>query len=84
MITPQQDKIIKKFVVFSEKHHKLSLLFYELSRSLRIKAKELNTNKKFKEYLKSLDFDYDKIAKMSNTLSDISLKDLKGGVKNGI
>lgn len=65
MITEQQ-KIIKKFKVLSLNYHNLSLLFNELAGSLKIKARELNTLKEFKEYLKKdLNLDFDKIKAIS-------------------
>ena len=80
MIT-EQEKIIRKFAALSLKYHNLSLLFNQLAGSLRIKAKELNTLKEFKIYLKSLNLDVEKIKKLSVGLSDISYIDLKGGLK---
>ncbi len=80
MIT-EQEKIIRKFEALSLKYHNLSLLFNQLVGSLRIKAKELNTLKEFKIYLKSLNLDVEKIKKLSVGLSDVSYIDLKGGLK---
>ena len=82
MIT-KNERIIKKFEDLSLKYHKLSLLFNELSGSLKIKSKEIgiHNNKKFKEYLKTLNLDYDKIYKLSNTLENIKYEDLKGDKK---
>ncbi len=72
-------KIANKFLIFSEKYHKMSLLFYELSQSLKIKSKELNL-KEFKEYIKKdLNLDFEKIEKITKAISDIKLSDLKGG-----
>lgn len=52
----EKQKIIKKFELLSNKHHKLSLLYYELSRSLNIEFKKFNnignSKKQIKEYLK--------------------------------
>ena len=78
MIT-KNERIIKKFKLLSDKYHNLSLLFNELSQSLTIKNKEIgiHNNKKFKEYLKTLNLDYDKIYNLSNTLSNIKYEDLK-------
>lgn len=73
----EQEKIIKKFVWLSEKYHKLSLLFYELSQSLKIESKR-KTLKEFKEHIKSLDLDINKIKSLSKGLQDLSLNDLKG------
>lgn len=63
----------------SEKYHKMSLLFYELSQSLNIEFKPIeNSRTKIKEYLKNkLNLDYDKIINLSNDLSNLSLSDLK-------
>ena len=76
----EQEKIIKKFVWLSEKYHKLSLLFYELSQSLKIESKR-KTLIGFKEHIKSLDLDINKIKSLSKGLQDLSLNDLKGGKK---
>ena len=76
MIT-EQEKIINKFIYLSEKYHKLSLLFYELSQSLRIESKKKESLKDFKKYIKSLNLDYNKIKQLSKGLIDLSLKDLK-------
>lgn len=79
----QQDKLIKRFEDLSLKFHKLSLLFNELGKSinLELKKKRINPNskKEIKDYLKTLDLDFDKIASL--TIPDISLKELKGGKK---
>lgn len=79
MIT-EQEKIIKRFEAMSDKYHKMSLLFYELSQSLRLEARKNNLEhspKKFKEYLKTLNLDYDKIKKLTSIMSDISLKEIR-------
>jgi len=73
MIT-EQEKIIKKFNDLSKKYHNLSLLFYELSQSLKIQSKNKNL-KEFKEYIKSLNLDINKIKVLS--VSDINLNNLK-------
>ncbi len=80
MIT-EQEKIIKKFESLSLNYHKMSLLFNELAGSLKIKNKELGIHnpKKFREYLKSLNLDVEKIKNIS--LTDLKIKDLKGGLK---
>jgi len=80
MIT-QQEKIIKKFEDLSLKYHKMSLLFNELSQSLKVKNKEFGGHdyKKFKEYFKSLNLDIEKIKNIS--VENIKLIDLKGGLK---
>ena len=74
--TSEQERIIKKFEIMSQKHHKLSLLFYELSQSLRIESKRMNI-KEFKDHIKSLNLDINKIRKLSSSVSDISLEDMK-------
>ena len=74
-----QEKVINKFMLLSEQYHKLSLLMYELSQSLKIKAREKPNVKEFKLYLKSLNIDIDKLMKI--TKSEIMLKDLKGDLK---
>lgn len=52
MITRTQLKVISKLKALSDTYHKLSLLSYELSRSLEVKCDRDNmTNKEFKEYL---------------------------------
>lgn len=75
----ERERIIKKFVLMSEKYHKMSLLFYELSQSLNIEFKPIeNSRTKIKEYLKNkLNLDYDKIINLSNDLSNLSLNDLE-------
>ncbi len=47
----QQEKIINKFEDLSLKHHKLSLLFNELSKSLEIKNMEIAEAKLSKDEL---------------------------------
>ncbi len=81
MFITKQEQIIKKFEAMSLRYHNLSLLFNQLAGSLRIKARELNTLKEFKIYLKSLNLDFEKIQKLSSGLSDVSYIDLKGGIK---
>ena len=80
----ERQKIIKKFELLSNKHHKLSLLYYELSRSLNIELKKFgNSKKEIKEYLKEkLNLDFDKMIKLSSDLDNISFKDMKGGQKD--
>lgn len=72
----QKEQIINKFVYLSEQYHKLSLLFYELSRSLTLESKRLNY-KQFKEYIKNLNLDIDKLKVLSKGLSNLELKDIK-------
>lgn len=71
-----KEKIIKKFELISNQYHKLSLLFYELSQSLRIESKN-KSYKEFKQYIKSLNLDINKIIKLSNAVANISLNDIK-------
>lgn len=76
----EKEKIINKFIFISEKYHKLSLLLYELSQSLKLESKRKSI-KEFKEHIKSLNLDLEKIKGLSKSMSDLSLKDLKGGIK---
>ena len=78
MITEQR-KIIMRFEMLSNKYHKLSLLFYELSKSMEMEARKNGTAKEFKAYIKSLNLDYDKIRSLSLGLSELTLKDLQKG-----
>jgi len=78
--TEQNEEIANKFKIISDKYHKMSLLFYELSQSLSIEAKHKNT-KEFKEYIQSLNLDINKIKKITKVLSELDLNDLKGGIK---
>jgi hypothetical protein len=73
----EQEKIIKKFEYMSEKYHKLSLLFYELSQSLKIKSK--NTNPiKFKKYIKEeLNLNIEKIRQITKGIIDLELNNLQ-------
>lgn len=74
----ERELIIKKFDDLSDKYHKLSLLFNELSRSITIKTRNMNYGKKeIREYLKTLNLDFEKIKALTTTMTDISLKDLK-------
>ncbi|MEK6878556.1 MAG: hypothetical protein AABY22_03060 [Nanoarchaeota archaeon] len=75
MITEQQ-KIIKRFEWLSDRYHKLSLLFYELSKSLTMESKKKSL-KEFREYLKTLDLDINKIKELSQGISNLSLGNLK-------
>jgi len=80
--TIERTKIVNKFKLLSDKYHRLSLLFYELSQSLNIELKPIErSRKRIKEKLKSLNLDYDKIAELSKTITEIKYKDLKKGVK---
>lgn len=80
----EKENIIRKFEFLSMKYHKLSLLFYELQKSLSLESKNMS-NKEFKVYLKSLNLDPEKIKKLSLGLSDLTLNDLQKDSKtNGI
>ncbi len=83
MIT-EKEKIVNKFKLLSEKYHKMSLLFYELSQSLNIELKPIERNRKeIKKYLKeNLNLNYDKIILLSKDINNLSFKDLKGGKEN--
>ena len=72
----QQEIIIDKFDLISLKYHKLSLLFNELAGSLRMKYRELGEGrvKDFKNYLKELSLDIDKLKEQSSILSSIEMK----------
>ena len=73
----ERERIVKRFEMLSDKFHKMSLLFYELSRSLNIELKPIeHSRKQIKEHLKKLDLDYDKIIQLT-TIKSISLEDLK-------
>ena len=67
----QQEKIIEKFEDISLKYHKLSLLFNELGKSINLELKKKNVNpnsrKQIKEYIVSLNIDFDKIESFSKT-----------------
>jgi len=79
MIT-EREKITKKFKLISDKYHNLSLLFNELSKSINIEIKKQgidNSRKKIKEYLKTLNLDFDKIIELSQAIKNIQYIDLK-------
>ena len=81
----EREKIIKKFEYLSSKYHKLSLLFWELSKSINFEIKKRHIERsrgKIKEYLKTLNLDFDKIEKISRFSEDINLSDLKKEVKD--
>lgn len=71
-------KVVKKFEELSNNYHRLSLLFHELSQSIRVHCKNMNP-KQFKDYLRELNLDIDKIIKISKT--DLTLSNLKAEVK---
>lgn len=72
----QKKRIINKIEMLSDKYHKLSLLFYELSQSLKIESRN-KSFKEFKKYIKSLNIDIERIIKISKE----DIKILKGGLK---
>lgn len=69
-------KVSKKFKFLSEKYHKLSLLFYELSQSIRLEGKK-RSEKDFKAYMKTLNLDLKKIINLSSDLKNLELEDLQ-------
>ncbi len=72
-------QIANKFLILSEKYHKMSLLFYELSQSLKIHSKTMSL-KEFRAYIKdTLKLDFEKIEKLTKGMSDLKFDDLKGG-----
>jgi len=76
----ERNKIVKKFKLISDKYHNLSLLFNELSKSINIEIKKQgidNSRKKIKEYLKTLNLDFDKIIELSQAIKNIQYIDLK-------
>ena len=80
----KQERTIKKFKDLSLKYHKMSLLFNELAQSIKIEMREKginpNSEKEIKEYLKTLNLDYDKIKNLS--LIDVGFNTIKkGGIK---
>ena len=78
----EKEKIINKFIFISEKYHKLSLLFYELSQSIKFYSKNKSL-KEMKDYIKTLNLDIEKIKALSKGMQDLSLSDIqmKGGLK---
>lgn len=72
-----KEKIINKFVLLSNKYHKMSLLFYELSQSLKFHSKTKSV-KEFKEIIKNdLNLDFKKIEKLTKSMAEIKLNDLQ-------
>lgn len=69
----EQEKIISKFEDISLKYHNLSLTFHELAQSLRIEGKRIGEHniKGFREHLKSLNLDIDKLKCLAK--EDISI-----------
>ncbi len=78
----EKEKIINKFILLSEKYHKLSLLFYELSQSIKVHSHNKSL-KETREYIKTLDLDINKIKILSKGITDLSLSNIqmKGGIK---
>lgn len=72
----EKEKLFNKFKLLSDKYHKLSLLFYELSESIRAYSKNKGI-KETKQYIKDLNLDLEKIKELSKV--DLKLLDLKGG-----
>ena len=74
----QRQRIVKKFKLLSDKYHNLSLLFYELSRSLNQELKPIeNSRAKIKTYFKEkLNLDFEKIEQITKGFENISLSDL--------
>jgi hypothetical protein len=72
-------KTSKKFSMLSEKYHKLSLLFNELSKSIDLEGRKRN-DKEFKQYMKELNLDINKIKSLSQGMKDIELEDLKNDI----
>jgi len=83
----KQEQTINKFLRLSDSYHKLSILFHELGQSINIelKKKGINPNslKQIKEYLKTLNLDFDKLEEFSKAIDNISYSDIKkeGGLK---
>lgn len=73
----EKENIIKKFRNLSDKYHKLSLLFYELSESLRMYSHG-KSSKELKKYLKDeLNLDIIKIKLLSKGMSELELNDIQ-------
>jgi hypothetical protein len=67
--------------MLSEKYHKLSLLFYELSKSIMLEGRK-KTNKEFLDYMKTLNLDYKKIMALSQGMTDLQIEDLQKEKEN--
>jgi len=65
-----------KFKYLSEKYHKLSLLFYELSQSIKLEGKK-KSEKEFKQYMKTLNLDLKKIMNLSQDIKNLEIEDLQ-------
>lgn len=63
----QSNKIVKNLRKLSDKHHKMSFLFYELSKSIEIENKKCNSEKERMTKIKELNLDIDKLLKVSET-----------------
>lgn len=72
----EYNRVSKKFEVLSQKYHKLSLLFYELSKSIKLEGKS-KTPKEFKAYMKILNLDIKKIISLSQGMKDIEMNDIQ-------
>jgi hypothetical protein len=72
----EYNRVSKKFEVISQKYHKLSLLFYELSKSIKLEGHS-KTPKEFKAYMKLLNLDIKKIISLSQGIKDIELEDIQ-------
>ena len=77
----ETDKIIKKFEDISLRYHYLSILVHELGQSIRIELKKKNINpnskKQIKEYLKTLNIDFEKLKNYTQILERISIREVK-------
>jgi len=81
MFEDDRSKVIRKLERLSEKYHRLSLLVYELSQSIKHSTKS-KSGKEFKKYMKDQLLDVEKIKKLSMTMNEIQLDDLRKE-KNG-
>ncbi len=79
MIT-EKSKITNKFKLLSDKYHNLSLLFYELSRSLEVYGRDKSL-KEFKQHIKDMNLDIEKLKELTKGITILKLNDLKK--KNG-
>jgi hypothetical protein len=66
----------KKFLVLSEKYHRLSQLFYELSQSIKLEGHR-KSEKEFRQYMKTLNLDLKKIMSMSQDMKNLEMEDLQ-------
>lgn len=76
MYPKEKEQTIKKIEWLSEKYHRMSLLFYELSQSLKLECKNMKPQE-FKEHLKGLGLDFEKIKKLTKGISEIELNSLR-------